>query len=952
MSLKPWREIARPHRDVLEDTFQQSEFAADISQVAAGIAPEEYQSPVHFYQRTFITEGMRLLLRSVARRLAGQGGDPVIQLQTSFGGGKTHTMLAVYHLASRKVFTADLQGVPPILDDAGITELPTAQIAVLDGIKLALSEGTRHGDITVNTIWGEMAWQLLGSEGYQMVAASDRDGTSPGKEILAQLLAKAAPCVILIDELQKYFSQFADGRQYNAGTFESNIAFVQALTEALKTVPTAVLLASLPESKAEIGSTQGEKTLLALEKHFGRVESVWKPVAATEAFEIVRRRLFEYAGSQAEIEGISRQFHDFYRQHSDKFPLETQSNDYFERLCQSYPIHPEIFDRLYEDWSTLDKFQRTRGVLQYMAVVIHELWVSNNRDALIMPGSLPLGNSEVRTKSTHYLPPGWEPVIEKEVDGLHAKPTNLDSRNPLFGSVQAATRTMRTIFLGSAPAAANQTVKGIKLERILLGSAQPEQTLGHFSDALKRLHDQLQYLYENEDRYWLDTKPNLRREMESRKQTINDKEQLSPLLKKSVEGIFAVSSIFKNRHVFTSSGDVPDSWDIRLVVLPPEVGYTRTDTSAVYGAAEEILTKRGEQARLKQNRLIFFAADADVVGRLKEAGRTYLAWRSIVQDIKDEKLNLDLLQAKLAQRNCDTAKDTFKQTVRQTYKWLLCPMRNVKGSIPSRDVKWEAVSVLTTSKNLTEEIEKKLAEEEWVIRQWSPVHLRNLLNAWYFKDGKVEVGIKKVWEDCGANLFLPRLLNDDVFIQAASAGLNSKDFFGYAAGKEQKDGKDHYLGFGFDERVMVLIDDNALLIEREAAVAYKESLKPPPKPEPDSRIDDGTGGTDGTGGGDGTGPQPPIDPTPPPPPPPPPTKVKKRFYGTIALDPNTAKMGFADVVDEVLQQFVSRNDVRVNISFEIEATSTAGEGFDENLQRSVRENCNMLKFDSVGFEED
>ncbi|PID44937.1 MAG: hypothetical protein CSB48_00170, partial [Proteobacteria bacterium] len=202
MSLKPWREIARPHKDVLEGTFKQSEFAADISQVASGTATEEYQDAEKFFSRTFITEGMRLLLMSVAQRLTGQGGDPVIQLQTAFGGGKTHTMLAVLHLASRQVSTDRLEGIPPLLDEAGIHDLPSAKVAVIDGIKLSPSQPQQHGSskekAAANTLWGELAWQLLGEEGHAMVAQSDVDGTSPGKEVVRQLIEKAAPCVILI----------------------------------------------------------------------------------------------------------------------------------------------------------------------------------------------------------------------------------------------------------------------------------------------------------------------------------------------------------------------------------------------------------------------------------------------------------------------------------------------------------------------------------------------------------------------------------------------------------------------------------------------------------------------------------------------------------------------------------------------------------------------------------
>ena len=199
MSLKAWRDIATPHKDVLGGTFKQSEFAADITQVATGTASEEYQDAEKFFSRTYITEGMRLLLISVAQRLAGQGGDPVIQLQTAFGGGKTHSMLAVYHLASRKTTTDKLHGVPPVLDQAGISELPSARVAVIDGINMAPSQqSVKKEGQKVSTLWGELAWQLLGDAGLAMVKDSHEQGTSPGKQVLVELLEMAAPCVCLL----------------------------------------------------------------------------------------------------------------------------------------------------------------------------------------------------------------------------------------------------------------------------------------------------------------------------------------------------------------------------------------------------------------------------------------------------------------------------------------------------------------------------------------------------------------------------------------------------------------------------------------------------------------------------------------------------------------------------------------------------------------------------------
>ncbi|HBR2941452.1 TPA: ATP-binding protein [Klebsiella pneumoniae] len=941
MSLKPWREIARPHRDVLEGTFKQSEFAADITQVANGKAPREYQDAEQFFARTFITEGMRLLLGSVAERLTGKGGDPVIQLQTAFGGGKTHTMLAVYHLASRNVSTDRLQGIPPILDAAGISELPQARVAVIDGINLSVSQPREHGSVSTNTLWGELAWQLLGEEGYNLVEDSDRDGTSPGKEALVELLTRSAPCVVLIDELVAFLRQLEVGKQFKAGTFDSNITFVQALTEAFKAVPNAILLASLPESALEVGGTMGQKALDSLEKYFARVESVWKPVATEEAFEIVRRRLFEFAGETAQVQGIAQQYTDFYRKNAHKFPNETQSAHYYDRLCQSYPIHPEVFDRLYEDWSTLDKFQRTRGVLQYMAIVIHRLWVSDNRDALIMPGSLPLDDSIVRGKSIHYLPQGWEPVIEKEVDGPRSEATEIDKNDTRFGQYHAARRVMRTLFLGSAPSSGDQMHRGLQIERVLLGACSPEQTIGTFEDVLLRLRDRLTYLYGEKDRLWLDTKPNLRREMETRKGNINEREVLIPLIKKTVTSCFGSQHCFAGIHVFAPATDVPDEFGTgpRLIVLPPETisAYSRSNSNNLaFKAAENILLKRGEQPRVKQNRLFFLAADYDSLSRLKEQGKIYLAWLSIVQDIENGVLNQDLAHLTQAKSNRDSALQRFNGLVRDTYKWLMAPFQE-----PGQDLVWETAQISSSAPKLVQEIENRLIEEEWLIKAWSPVHLRNLLEKYYFTNGTHQVSAVKVWQDACQYLYMPRLVNDQVLRGTIEEAVKSDDFFAFAAGEREE----RYEGFAFGRSATVFLDENCLLISRESALQYVDKLKAEQSPKSADAVPVSDNGSSADTGsvidtnstvipGSGSGVSEPI---------------KQQFYGSVRLDPLKAKIDFATLMDEVVQNFTSQLGVDVVISVEINARSE--KGFDANLQRAIKENCNMLNFGNAEFEE-
>lgn len=944
MSLKPWREIAVPHEDVLKGTFQQAEFAADLSRVHEGTATAEYQNASLFFQRTFITEGMRLLLDSVVKRLAGQGGDPVIQLQTAFGGGKTHTMLAVYHLAKGEAPASELPGVSAILDAAQVTELPRAKVAVLDGIKSSPNQPQQRDGQRINTLWGDLAWQLGCAEGFALVAEADASGTSPGKGLLETLLKRFSPCVILIDELVAYVRQFEEGKTLSGGTFDSNLSFVQALTEALKAAPTALLLASLPESKKEVGGTRGEQALDVLEHCFKRVQALWKPVATEEAFEIVRRRLFASINDKLAAESVCRGFADYYVANSEDFPSETQEGRYFDRLMHAYPIHPEVFDRLYQDWSSLPNFQRTRGVLKLMAKVIHRLWRDNDKDPLIMPGSFPLFDGDTRNEMISNLPQGWDPVVERDVDGDISETAKIENQDPRLGTVLACRRTARTIFLGSAPSTGAQMVRGIELDHVILGVAQPGQQTGIYKDALRRLGDRLHYLNSGNNRFWFDTRPNLRREMEDRKRRFQDKEDVFPAIRERVQRTFA-SGVFSGIHVFTQSSDVPDDWALRLVVLPPDAAFSRSGQSLATERATHILKTRGEQPRFKQNRLIFLAADYDTVSRLKDQVRSMLAWQSIVSDIKDLKLNLDQFQSRQASKSLDDAKDALQRMIRESYKWLLAPVQEARPGKGLSDVLWEHFQVNPGAQNLTQEIERVLKENELLITEWAPIHLATVLKNWFWKDGVKDISALHVWQQTCHQLYLPRLKDDHVFQRTVQAGAESKDFFGYAQGKE--DGR--YVGFSYGKNTSIFMDASPLLIEPLIAAAYLQELTETQRAAEAARPTSAT--TTTYPNNPGTPERPVAEPAPEDSPVTGTTAqaLKKQFYATIELDPILAKKQFADLMEEVVQQFTLRPGVKVKIAVDIQAESPTG--FDDGLQRAVKENCSVLKFKNAEFEE-
>ena len=941
MSLKPWREIAVPHPDVLEGTFQQSEFAADITAVNSGKATREYQDAAAFFERTFITEGMRLLLTSVIRRLNGSGGDPVIQLQTAFGGGKTHTMLAVYHLATRKCPLKDLPGIPALLDHAKLMDVRGANVAVLDGTAHAPGQPWKQGRQTIRTLWGELAWQLGGEEAFALVKEADSTGTSPGKAVLRTLLERHAPCVVLVDELVAYIRQFPEGEALSGGTYDTNLSFIQALTEAMKLVPNAVLLGSLPESDVEAGSNKGVSTLRALEKTFGRVQALWKPVATEEAFEIVRRRLFEPIHDAKSRDEVCRAFADAYVAEGSKLPSETHEARHFDRLVQAYPVHPEVFDRLYEDWSTLPGFQRTRGLLKLMAKVIYRLWKDQNRGLVILPGSLPLYDGETRNELIYHLQNGWDPVLEGDIDGERAETTELETKEPRFGAIQAARRVARTLFLGMAPSAVSTRsggTRGQERARVLLGCFQPGQVASTYSDALNRLADRLHYLNSTGDktqettRFWFDTRANLRREMEDRKQRFDDTRDLRTKLGEVLRRMSSNATLFDGVHVFTPHSDVPDDGVLRLVVLAPESYYAKTETRFAFDAVLDYTRNNGTKPRYRGNRLLFLAPDYDSLNRLRDCLRTALAWKSIVEDVQAGRLNIDLLQKKQAEKELETAEGVLPKVSRECYRWLLCPSQ---ASPTASHPMVEAFPLSASGGTPCAELERVCTENELIIGAWSPIHLRNRLKELYWKDGKVTAGALSFWEDTLRYLYLPRLRNRGVLEQAIVKGAGTRDFFGTAYGEQQ--GK--YEGFKLGDS-NVRLDDTLLLIEPEAAAVYDAANKAKP---PAGSAGGSTPAVPGAPAG-----KPGIVPPPATGPALGGAAKAKAFHGHVPVKPTMAKMRSVQLAEEIIAVLAADPNAEVKVSVEIEASFP--NGAQDQTKRAVSENARTIGFKNADWE--
>jgi len=937
--LRPWREIITPHPDVASGRYQQAEFAADLAQVYRGEGTSEYRDPIEFFNRTYLTEGLNHLLRNALLRLSGKGGDPVVELQTNFGGGKTHSMLALYHLFSG-VPVANLRGVDSLLAETGVSNLPAVRRAVLVGT--ALSPGLtiqKAEDIEVHTMWGELAWQLGGREGYQIVAQADIHGVSPGSDALQRLFQQCGPCLILIDEWIAFIRMLYGKTNVPAGSFDANLTFAQSLTEAAKRAENVLLIASIPASDIEIGGEGGKAALDRLRNIFGRMESMWRPASAVEGYEIVRRRLFQPIADSDKYtarDAVVQAYAELYRNNPQDFPSNCREGDYSRLLRDSYPIHPELFARLYGTWSTLDKFQRTRGVLRLMATVIHVLWERNDSSLLIMPSSVPIDDASVQNELTRYLEDSWQPVIEKDVDGPYSLPLQLDREYPNLGRLSASRRVTRTIYMGTAPTL-HSSNPGIDDRSVKLGCVQPGESTAIFGDALRRLTDQATHLYVDGSRYWYSTQPSVTRLAQDRAASIDKYvvwEELRQYLRKERDrGDFAGIHIAPD-----SSNDIPDEMSARLVILGPEYPhFSKSEESPARTQAEDILLNRGTGLRVYRNMLVFLAPENNRLTELEQAIRDYLAWKSITED--REELNLNAFQTNQANTKCRQAEEVIKVRLFETYTLLLVPTQpDSQGPIV-----WEEIR-LQGNHALAVRASNRLRNEENLITQMAATRLRLELDRYLWKD-KDHIGLKRLWEYLASYPYLPRLKNELVLIEAVEngvAGLVINDTFGYA--ERWDEAQKRYVGLkspGFSQGV--IMDGSSVLIKPEIALKQlADEREGQVVQDPDSVGNSDTkkdlehgAGRPGTEAGEET-PKPVEYPQP------------KRFYGVTQLDSMRFGRDANTITQEIIQHFTSLLGAEVEVTLEIAAKVPGG--IPENVVRTVSENCRTLQFRTQSFE--
>ena len=928
-NLTPWRDVIRPNNDVALGTFEAAEFAADLQQVHDGRADATgYGNPVSFFNQTYITPGIRTLLVNSLKRLAGNGGDPVIQTKTGFGGGKTHSLIALYHL----VKSSDALINPPpnneehqrtseeikgIMQEAEWHPTPdkSSSVAVLDGTFLATTDLTvikETGD-PLNTLWGVMAYQLGGQEAYEIVGEAAREGTAPGGAQLDRLLEHVGSCVILMDELVAYVR--------NVGEAQDNIyTFMQVLTQSVRRSNNATLVVTLPESVVEAGAEGGVEALSRLDSILGRIEAVWEPLEVHEAFEVVRRRLFGRVRDEAARDQVCETFSRMYANARRDYPEEVGESRYLERMKACYPIHPEIFDRLYSDWSSIPRFQRTRAVLRMMANCINRLYLRGDVSPLIMPANLTLNDPELSNEFLPLLDGEWRPVLT-EVDSDGSRTDNIDRNVQRFSNIGgAARRIARTVFLGSASSGA---VRGIDARRIHLGVVLPGQGVSVYKEALGQMNGALYYLYSSDDRYYFHAEENLNKVATDRADTLSDREVDDWIIDQLQEA--ARSGRQRRAEVLVcpeNSDDVKDLDTVQLVILPPDKALPNRsrENDEAAAAAQDILLNRGDAPRIHRNGLLFLTARNDEIRTLRSSARTYLAWHSILNGERSIE-NLTGDRHSQAINSLRSAERQLSEALVRAYRWAMAPSQEN----PQRAN--YGLSIFQTNPTDTGDIVDsalgQLTEAEVLVDEISPSALVSMLQqyVWSSSNYSDHISVDNLWELMTRNVYLHRLRNRNVLLKCIAEGV-SEGRFGYA--ETYNDEKYEGMCFGESMPDPSFTDPGSgLLVAPEMAQLVIEEGPPIIDPDPSPIVvpDD-----------------PPVDPLPDPTPPAGPKRimVTKTIQNDISLDDINL------LRDEIIRNLsADSGEVIVKITI----TANKPEGFSESTARAVRENSDQLGLD-------
>lgn len=780
--MKPWWQVATAHRDIREGRFDEAVFAAKLDEVLAERGPVDYRDPETFFLRTYPTKGLQQLAQTVARRLAGEGGEGVIQLQTPFGGGKTHALLVLYHLFKHKERVAKLDTVQSLLEEVKLETIPSAKVAAFVGTHADPQEG--------RTPWGELAYQL---GDYERVRVHDEKRVAPGKAVLRELLERNAPTLLLIDELLEYVVKAAAVR-VGEGTLKGQVlAFMQELTETVTTLPQVVLVLTLPSSVLERYDEAAEEMLTQLQRISGRVEAIYTPVEGVEIYEIIRRRLFEELGDAADHRRIVDEYFQLYQSLGDDLYSEAREVAYRERMVRAYPFHPELIDILFERWGTYVSFQRTRGVLRLLALVVADLLEREHPAPLIQPAHLNLHNRPIRREFLKHIGNQFEGVIAADIADETAKAEQLEREaGAEYRRFHVASSLATCIFFYSF--SGGDRIRGLGTPRLRLSFLRPDIPPAIVGDAIGRLEDELWYLHKEEGRYYFSAEINLNRVLLDKQETVSE-EALTEEIHRLAQ--YTTGKALAAYPFPGASRDIPDNKALKLVLISEQYlsGARQTDL-----LLKELFERHGESYRAYKNTLLFLMMEDSGLREVTQAVRRWLALKAIKDDPPLYK-NLSEADRKELDRRLKDGESNLPFKLLSAYRIL------AKGTSEGFQVRDMGIPTVG-EKSLSERLRTFLEDEEMLLYQVSPRYVQERLLG-----EREEMDYQTMADAFFTSPDNPILESEDVLKKAVVEGVQQR-FFGLRVGEQ----------IYFDEGVLPsIVTSEAQIVSKEVAEGWKRA---------------------------------------------------------------------------------------------------------------------------------
>jgi Protein of unknown function (DUF499) len=764
--LKPWYQVVTPREDLRENRpLDASEFAVHLDHIRDKRAHDDYVKPERFFERTYLTKSLLDLSAQVLRRLSGVKVETsaVFNMATQFGGGKTHALTALYHLAQGGEAAKGWKGVNAILSQGGTATVPKARVAVFVGTEFDVVEGRGgEGEPQRKTPWGEIAWQLGRERSFEAVAKHDRDGIAPGGDVIRRMLPDG-PSLILMDELLNYVS-----RARRMGLSDQLYNLLQNLAEEARARENLVLCVSIPASELEMNPTD-QRDYDSFKKLLDRLGKAISMSTEGEVAEIIRRRLFEWGGLPAEGRTAVAAYAEWAGDHASEV-ANISPETAVGVFGGTYPFHPSVISVFERKWQGLPRFQRTRGVLRLLA-----LWVSRayadgygkaTGEPLIQLGSAPLQDQIFRDAVFEQL--GSDQLIVPVTTDIAGKPESHAVRldKEATESIRKARlhqKVATTIFFESN-GGQSQSKAEATLPEIRTAVGGPEVNLAEIETALEALIATCFYLVSDRNKYRFGLRPNLNHMLVVSRGAVRTKD-IDDRLGQEIVELFKDGAKGVDRRFPQRSNDVPDRAQLCLAVLGLDALASEAATPRLI---EEILRNAGTSGRTHKSGLLFAAADSS--GAASEAARTLLAWEDINDD-EDAKSRLDDAQRSTLDRSLKRARADLRESLFRSYRhvFLLDRDNTVKnidlGQITSSSVEGGRLADLIVRELVKlDEIAGSIGPSK-LVRFWPPA-----FTEWSTKD---------VRNAFFASPSLPRLLNPESIKRTIADGVSQK-LLGYA----------------------------------------------------------------------------------------------------------------------------------------------------------------------------